>query len=173
MKEKIKVFLCYSILFLSTPTLSAQTEISIVDRMTKYNLFNNLKPKSMAEEVKQDSEFEPNIFGVRTDIPDNPLLINGKTLDYNNFMIGSKGELTVVKGKPETSKATPIAFYVQIRRDGVILEDSKMPFLHKQLYKIDLSKIFPFCKDGDRLIIKPVKLENWKAKRILKLVDGC
>jgi hypothetical protein len=45
--------------------------------------------------------------------------------------------------------------------------------LNKELYKINLSDIFPFCKDGDLLIVKPARAEDWASKRILKLLGGC
>jgi hypothetical protein len=73
-----------------------------------------------------------------------------------------------------TSVMKPIPFYVSIRRNGVIVEDNKMNFLNKQLYKVNLSDVFPFSKPGDVLIINPVNPEDWKAKRILKLLNmGC
>jgi hypothetical protein len=99
-------------------------------------------------------------------------MLNDKTLDYGAFDLQSKGVLTLVKGNLITVKATPISFFVSIRRNGKILDDKNMLFLNKPLYKINLSKIFPFAKEGDILIINPVQAENWKAKRILKLIGG-
>ena len=35
-------------------------------------------------------------------------------------------------------------------------------------------QVFKFAKEGDLLIIKPARAEDWRAKRILKLiVNGC
>jgi hypothetical protein len=125
-----------------------------------------------AKEVMQDNEFEPNELGQSVNFYANPLMLNGKQLDYSLFSMGSKGTLTVVRGNPNTKEATPILFYVSIRHEGKIVVDKTMRFANKPLDKINLSEIFPFAQGGDLLIIKPVLAEHWKAKRILKLVIG-
>jgi hypothetical protein len=126
-----------------------------------------------ASEVMQDNEFERNVL--TSNIHANPLLLNGKILNYGTFDGNTTGVLTVVKGKPETSEAQVIPFYVYIRRSGKIITNSKMSFLNKKLTKIEISDILKFSQNGDVLIIKPVKTEDWRAKRILKIVNnfGC
>jgi hypothetical protein len=121
-------------------------------------------------EVMQDSEFEQ--AGQLIYKPFNPLLVNGKQLDYRTFSLFSEGILTVLDSNPHTNDAKPILFYASIRRDGKILEDKKMRFLNKKLDKIDLAEIFAFARYGDSLILKPVKPEHWRAKRILRLIGG-
>ena len=37
--------------------------------------------------------------------------------------------------------------------------------------KIEISKVLAFGKPGDQLIINPVHQEDWKAKKILKLIQ--
>jgi hypothetical protein len=156
------------------PVTFKQNNDVYVEKLTNLNWFNkNTNNNNTAKEVIQDNEFERNEAGELANFYLNPLLLNGRTLDLNNFFLGTKGILSVVKGKPETNEAKAIPFYVYIRRDGKIIEDSKMSFLNKTLFKIELSDIFPFCKRGDLLIIKPVRGEDWKAKRILKLIEGC
>ena len=103
----------------------------------------------------------------------NPLVLNGKPLDYSQFSWGTTGELSVVKGNSESKDAQRIPFYVSIRRNGEIIVDKKMPFLDKALYKVNLSDLQPFSRPDDVLIINPVRREDWKAKRILKLIGGC
>ena len=90
------------------------------------------------------------------------------------MLFRSKGLLTVVKNVPVTGEIAAIPFYISLRRDGKVVENKKMPFAHKQLDKINIEEVFKFAKEGDLLIIKPARAEDWRAKRILKLiVNGC
>ncbi len=176
MKEKMKCLLIILAIAFNHNVGSAQGGNSYISNLTRLswnNVYNNSSIKK-AREVMQCNEFESNEAGLESNIFANPLLINGKLLDYGNFDLNSKGQLTVVKGNPETAEAMPIPFQVYIRREGKVVEDKKMLFLNKTLLRIDLSDIFSFCKNGDLLIIKPVRSEDWKAKRVLKLIgQGC
>jgi hypothetical protein len=164
-------------LFITINLNDGFTQVSIASfkEMSNLNFFNkSMASLKHANEVMQDNEFERNDKGNDTNIHANPLILNGYSLDYSIFDLNSRGFLSVVKGKPETTDAKPLPFYVLIRRNGVQVEDKKMLFLNKILTKVNLSDIFPFCKNGDMLIIKPVNTEDWKAKRILKLIAaGC
>jgi hypothetical protein len=173
MEAKIK-YLCIGFLIaLNVGGLNAQTGDAVYAAVTPFNwtpIAYNVKSKAdRAKDVMQNSEFEQtgslsngcNVWG-------NPLLLDGKTLDYGTFALESKGILSVEKS------AMPIPFTIAIRRNGKMIEDKKMLFLNKSLYKVNVSDIFPHCKQGDMLIIKPVRPEDWQMKRILKLThDGC
>ena len=175
MQAKTK-YLCVFLLFaVNFTALTAQAGTSYTDYLTMLRLTAPYLTKDMRQEVKQNNEFLRTSNGEGTNFHDNPLLLNGKSLDYSAFDLNSKGVLSVVQGDPESKDAKPIPFYVSIRRNGDIISDKKMPFLNKVLYKIELSDIFLFSKPGDRLIINPVRSEDWKAKRILKLLGtgGC
>ena len=68
------------------------------DYFSSLNLFNQTKNLDRAKEIMQDNEYtstgyEQGIFY------SNPLILNGKPLDYNVFNVESKGELTVLKEK--------------------------------------------------------------------------
>lgn len=126
-----------------------------------------------AQQVMQDSEFEQKTVGQDANFYANPLLVNGKPLDYDTFDMFTNGILTVVKGNPASKDAKAIPFYLSIRRNGKIVTNKKMPFLNKALNRLNLSDFFPFVEFGDVLIINPVNPEDWKGKRILKLVGGC
>lgn len=132
--------------------------------------FDEIAADKYGYEVMQDSEFEQ--AGQLIYKPFNSLLINGKLLDYRTFSLFSEGVLTVLDSGLNTNDAKEISFYVSIRRNGKILEDKKMLFANKKLDKINLDEIFAFAKYGDLLIIKPVRAEHWRAKRILKLIGG-
>ena len=128
----------------------------------------------IANEVLQNNEFERNEGGQESVIPSNPLLLDGKKVDFSRFSLQSTGLLTVVKSIPVTGEVLPISFYVSLRRNGKLLDDKKMRFTNKPLDKIELAEIFAFAKEGDMLILTPVKKEDCMAKRILKLIfNGC
>ena len=176
MKETMKCLFIILVFASNLNIASAQGGDSYYTDLTRLswnNIYNNSSVKK-AKEVMQCNEFESNEAGQASNIFANPLLINGQLLDYGNFDLNSKGLLTVVKGNPETDEAMPIPFQVYIRREGKVVEDKKMSFLNKTLLRIELSDIFSCCKNGDLLIIKPMRSEDWKAKRVLKLIGpGC
>lgn len=122
-----------------------------------------------AKEVTQDNELEYHTQSVGTFFS-NPLQLNGIELDYSKFNIGTEGELTLIKGNAVTGRATPIPFYIYLRRDGKILELPVEKALKKKLWKIDLHAILKHAEPGDQLIIKPANNEDWQAKRILKVL---
>jgi hypothetical protein len=171
MERKIK-YLIMGLVLIFTKSSFAQNNNEILASITKLNWFYNPEfenfKRERAKEVMQDSELERHEVGENEIFSSNPIMLNGQTLDYGTFNLQSKGTLTLAKG----TLITPISFYISIRRNGKILNDKKMLFWNKPLYKINLSEIFPFSKEGDMLIINPVNVENWKAKRILKLIGG-
>ncbi|MEY4905417.1 MAG: hypothetical protein RLZZ292_3232 [Bacteroidota bacterium] len=175
MQKKIKYFCCLLVVFTAT-TMAHTQPLESYAQMTTIPSFRVLaKPPRLthAQEVMQDNELERNKVGQDADFDTNPLQINGLQLDYNTFDLSARGVLTVVKGNPASKEAQTIPFSISIRRNGEILKDKKMSFLNKTLYKIDLSNIFPFTQPGDILIVNPVRKEDWKAKRLLKLLGGC
>jgi hypothetical protein len=172
MHIKIKhIALCLIIALNGYAAFAQNGEVTSVKAMLPFTELTKLDVFYL-KRVLQDSEFECRPKGNETTFESNPLVLNGKALDFERFNMDSKGILTLVKGKPETADATPIPFFVSIRRHGQIITDEKMPFLHKELYDINLSDIFLFSKPGDMLIIRPARAEDWKAKRILKLFAG-
>jgi hypothetical protein len=147
---------------------SYKNSVSYIN-MTKLDVF-------YSNTVLQDPEFSCSDKSSQNNFASNPLFLNGQAMDINKFSLESKGilSLVIVKDKSETRQATPIPFYVSIRRNGKILDAQEMPFLNKEIFEINLADIFAFGKQGDMLIIVPAKAEDWKAKRILKLFSrGC
>lgn len=124
-----------------------------------------------AKEVMQDNEYlttghEEGIFF------SNPLMLNGKPLDYGEFNLLAKGELTVSKGAVATGQATQVPFYVSLRINGnkVLIPGKERPD-PKQI-KVDISEILQYAEPGDYLVIEAVRKEDGPVKRILKLVGG-
>ncbi|MBL7817019.1 MAG: hypothetical protein JNL70_18490 [Saprospiraceae bacterium] len=140
---------------------------------SKFTLLSFFKEQKQNLEVQRDNEFEPNYVTKATHFVTNPLLLDGAVLNYKNFGLYSKGELKIVKGNLSAKDAQAIPFYVFIRRNGEFVMDKKMPFFNKQLYRVQLSEIFKFCKNGDDLILKPARVQDWQAKRVLRLFEGC
>ncbi len=175
MQAKTKYLFVFLLFVLNFKVLNAQGGVSYTDYLTRIRFTAPYLTKDMRQEVKQNNEFLRTNNGEGTLFYANPLLLNGELLDYGSFDLSSSGLLSVVKGDPESKGAKPIPFYVSIRRNGEIISDKKMPFLNKVLYKIELSDIFSFSKPGDMLIINPARSEDWRAKRILKLLGtgGC
>ncbi|HZX73694.1 MAG TPA: hypothetical protein VFE57_04685 [Cyclobacteriaceae bacterium] len=122
-----------------------------------------------AMQVQQNNELKGNTTGGASEFYCNPLVLNGKFLDYNKFTISSKGTLSVVKGNPNDVKAEKVPFRVMIRREGKLI--TVIDFSGKGLYEVEISKVLASAKAGDQLIIDPVNPKDWKAKRILKLLD--
>ena len=169
MKVKIKYLaLGLSLIFNLNKVFTQNNSISYVN-MTKLDVF-------YSNTVLQDPEFSCSDKSSQTNFASNPLFLNGQAMDVNKFSLESKGvlSLVIIKDKSETREATPVPFYVSIRRNGKMLDAQEMPFLNKEVYEINLADIFAFSKQGDMLIIVPAKAEDWKAKRILKLFNrGC
>jgi hypothetical protein len=172
-----RIALLFAVLYctLSAIFASAQTSKPYAELVTIpfFRLLAHPPRLTHAQEVTQDNELVPNSIGQSAQFAANPLQINGKSLDYDNFGVNTRGILTLVKGDPASKDGQLIPFNVYIRRNGKILEDKKMLFLGKVLFEVNLSDIFPFGQDGDVLIVNPVRAEDWKAKRILKYLRGC
>ena len=132
----------------------------------------NARITERANEVKQDNEFVVSAKAVGKFFC-NPLALDGYPLDYGTFNIGSKGELTLIKGSALTDNTVQIPFYVYLRRNGTILKLDDEEAMKPQHVKVDISTILKHAEPGDQLIIEPVNKEDWQAKRILKLLGGC
>ena len=174
---KNKGFYALIMLFCATKIMAqdgnARRWQAYVSNLTSLNVSYDVKNDEAARNILKNSELERESGCTVSNIYENPLTLNDKSLNLTKFGLMNKGILKVVKGEPETPAAKAIPFYVYIRRNGKILEDTKMPFYDKKLTEIALSDIFPFCQNGDELIIKPANSEDWRAKRILKILTGC
>lgn len=102
-----------------------------------------------------------------------PLLLNGKVFDDENFDIHSRGLLTMVEGRPESSEARLIPFRVSRKRKGMLLEEHAGATLEGK-YELNLSLLLAHSHPGDQLIIYPIRKEHCKAKRVLRITsDKC
>lgn len=134
----------------------------------------NARSRSVrAREVLQDNEYTSTGFEEGT-FYDNPLMLDGMSLDYTAFNLKSTGELRVVKGAATTGQTTLVPFFVYLRRAGkiVLIPGKESPDINQ--VKVDLSEILQHAQPWDQLVIEPVRKEDGPAKRILNLLgDGC
>ncbi len=102
----------------------------------------------------------------------NPLLLNNKPLEFADFSIKSKGILSLVKGDPESSEAVKIPFRICLRRDGEIITAGKSD-INSEVTEVEISDVLSHAKLEDHLLIIPVRKSDYKAKRIIRILDGC
>ena len=146
---------------------------SYIISLTSLSWFKRFQQKFVPLVSFQDNEFEPHEAGKDANFYSNPLVLNGQVLDFNTFDLNSRGYLSVVKGNPDLISAEAIPFHISVRRNGKIVTDKRMKFLNKTLYKADLEEVFPSILPGDVMILNPVRNEDWKAKRVLRMGGGC
>jgi hypothetical protein len=170
MKKRTKCLLVLLIITFNALVANAQQTFTDYYRQ-HFTLLRQPNPPH-GQQVAQNNEIVVNTNIKNANFYDNPLQLNGKTLDYDNFTMNSKGTLKVILGNPDSKDAEPVPFYITIRSNGKFVQDKKMPFLNKALYQVNLSDIMPYCQIDDVLIISPAREEDGKAKRILKLLLG-
>ena len=171
----------FTLLMLLTSIIGSRTfaqDFVSIDAIRKFN--NDMIVKAeleketkleRAKEVMQDNEYTITGYEKGTFLG-NPLMLNGKPLDYGEFNLQSQGELTVSKGADITGQTTQIPFYVYLRRNGnKILIPGKERSDPNQI-KIDISEILRHAAPGDHLVIEAVNKEDGHVKRILKLLSG-
>jgi len=179
--KHLKSFALFMLLtsVIGSRTFAQNQDAFSLDAMMKFNrtlelktaLANDLK-QERAKLVMQDNEYaytgyEEGIFF------SNPLMLDGKPLDFGEFNLLSRGELTVSKGSAVTGLPTQIPFYVYLRRNGtqVLIPGQETP---DSKQTIDISEILRHAKPGDYLVIEAVEKEDGPVKSILKLIGlGC
>jgi len=136
-------------------------------------VMQQIRSKQREKEVVLDNEYKRTGYEQGVFLS-NPLMLDGKPLEYSVFGVRSKGELTLAKATTITGQTIQIPFHVYLRRNGnKVFILSKVKPDSKQT-KIKLSKVLEYAKPGDQLIIEPVNKEDGPAKRILKLFEnGC
>lgn len=177
MKFHISHWLTLVTLLAASGSAWAQTRHYKIDSEETVNAFYegvlNLPDRiAKAKSIMLDNELEPNEEGRDANFYNNPLVLDGKPLEYADFSLRSKGALAVVKGNPESPDATAIPFQVYLRRNGTIVclgkSDPK-----REVTAVEISEVLKHAKNGDHLIIAPARKSDWKAKRIILVFDGC
>jgi hypothetical protein len=129
--------------------------------------------RERAREVIQDNEYTTTGYEMGTFLS-NPLMLDGKPLDFGEFTLSSTGELTVLKGAAATEQGMEVPFYVYLRRNGNKVHIPGKENFDPNQIKIDITEILRHAAHGDQLVIEAVKKEDGSVKRILKLLnDGC
>jgi hypothetical protein len=158
----------YILLMLLTVIIGSRTFAQDCD----LNFLTLKQTSARAKEVMQNNEYTSTGYE-KGNFYCNPLMLNGKPVDYDAFNMATKGELTVIKGAAITGVTVYVLFYAYLRRDGnkVLIPGNERCSTGKTT--VDISEILQHAKPGDQLIIEPVHKEDGHVKRILKLLDGC
>lgn len=132
------------------------------------------RKQERAKEVMQDNEYAVTGYEEGTFLS-NPLMLDGKPLDYGEFSLTSRGELTVIKGTATTEQTKEVPIYVYLRRNGNKVLIPGMERSDPKQIKIDIGEILQHALRGDHLVIEAVNKEDGSIKRILKLINdyGC
>ncbi|MCP1384140.1 hypothetical protein [Runella salmonicolor] len=98
----------------------------------------------------------------------NPLVLNGKALDYQTFWKGSKGLLALVKGNPNSADATRVPFKIYLKHEGQVVNKG-LSSDSRELYEVEVAHVLALARFGDELVIEPALKSDVKAKRVIKL----
>ena len=98
----------------------------------------------------------------------NPLVLNGKPLDYQTFWKGSKGVLALVKGNPNSSTPLKVPFRIYLKHEGQVVNKG-LSSDSRELYEVEIAHILALAQFGDQLIVEPVRKSDANAKRIINL----
>ena len=172
-----------TLLILLTSIIGSRTfaqDFVSIDAIRKFNNVMMVKAElekeekeERAKEVWLDNEYISTGYEKGTFLS-NPLMLNGKPLDYGEFTLQSQGELTVSKEAAITGQTTQVPFYVYLRRNGNKVLIPGMERSDPKQLKIDISEILRYAAPGDHLVIEAVNKEDGAVKRILKLLSaGC
>ncbi len=131
----------------------------------------NQKKQERAKEVMQGTGYtftgsEEGIFLSTS------LMLNGKPLDFGEFNLSSRGELTVRNGAATTDQAIP--FYVYLKRNGNNVLITADEAADSPYTKIDIFEVLDHAQPGDYLVIEAINKEEGAVKSILKVLPpGC
>jgi hypothetical protein len=144
----------FLVFFFGTVSQPAVFSSSIL--LTENRMADSHESKKSADE-KRKKEFS-----------DNPLVLDGISLDYSFFSLSSRGKLSVVAGDPYSPDAIKIPFRAYLRRDGKPLNMAKADGNCEKV-EIELSDVLAYAHVGDDLVIEPTRKEDVVAKRVIRL----
>ena len=175
MEKKILYLACLSVFIMMSASLFGQIASLEGKPLDFFDvLIYGPQQKSDALAIMLDNEYEKNDLSNTGSFYCNPLVLNQKTLDYSNFSIASKGVLKIATGNPNSMESESIPFSVCLRRDGKIINNG-WSNASKEVLSVEIEKVLKMAKPMDHLIINPTRKKDWKAKRILLVLEkgGC
>ncbi|GAB4018042.1 hypothetical protein [Spirosoma koreense] len=116
---------------------------------------------SVSERPQKESPGENNYSA-------NPLILNGKPLEYADFSLISRGSLSVVAGNAESETLVKIPFRIYLRRDGMLIHKGASDS-SREVYDIDVATVLSLAQVGDELVIDPVRRTDGAARRIIRV----
>jgi hypothetical protein len=99
----------------------------------------------------------------------NPLMLDGKPLNYTTFSMSSRGMLAVVEGDPESKETTKVPFRVYLRRQGAVITPNGSGNSQSVYYEMEMTAVLALARPGDDLVIEPARKTDAVAKRVIKL----
>jgi hypothetical protein len=98
----------------------------------------------------------------------NPLLINGKPMNYSNFSLYSSGVLKMITSNVKDSNALKISFKIYLKRNDKILQIGASSN-QKVRQAIEVTEILKLAIEGDELIIEPADKQYQIATQVIYL----
>ncbi|WP_221393962.1 hypothetical protein [Dyadobacter sp. NIV53] len=96
----------------------------------------------------------------------NPLLLNGKSVEFSIFSLVNTGKISLVKGNPDSELKTKIPFYIYIKRSGKIVD--AYSYAHNNaVTEFEMAEILKFAQVGDQIFIDPAGKNEQVGRRII------
>jgi hypothetical protein len=139
----------------------------IIAAMCTYGQFDSSRslPAIPASEMGRDEK------PATVDFYSYPILFDGQILDYADFKMKSRGQLSIVMGTPGAANAAKVPFYIFLKRKNEIVKRCNMNLLTQPVNAIEIADILSVSKAGDVLIIVPTAKPDGKTTIVLS--QGC
>lgn len=96
----------------------------------------------------------------------NPLLLNGKSVEFALYSSVQNGKISLVKGNPETNQKTLISFCVYLKRNGKIIDADSYGH-NNAVMEFEMSEILRSAKPGDQIVIDPADKNEEMGRRVI------
>ena len=95
----------------------------------------------------------------------NPLLLNGKSVDFSIFSMVNTGMISLA-GNPDSESKTKIPFYISIKRSGKIVE-AYSNIHHHAVLEVNMAEILKYAQVGDQIVIDPAEMKGQIGRKII------
>jgi|GEM_PF-3014979 len=103
------------------------------------------------------------------DLCASPWVLNGQLLSSGTVSYTANGKLELVGGNPTLADSPRLPYRIYLQRNGTVLnEGASCP--DRTVTEIELSTVLKLARPGDELMIEPVRPQDVRGKRLLKVV---
>lgn len=102
------------------------------------------------------------------DLSRSQVMFNNIPLTTSTMLLDARGVLAMVEGDPTNVHAKKIPFLVYVKRGDAIVNQASSE-TSKRVNEVELGKLLMGAKNGDELIIEPIKPDQEKSRRVIKL----